>query len=377
MKHVKLVGLALTAAFAAIALLAVAAAGSAAAAGPEWGHCVSVKSKGHYEDSNCTKESFTENKKHVKKYKGHFEWLPGGQSDCVAQTKGKYKDKECTKLDEKNGKAKGKYEKTGGPIFTSEGKSPGILKTTFDLCEKNGEIRTEPYSKKGCEEEGGHPAEEPIFVECTSEHDSGEASGLNEVKNVHVTFDGCKALGAFPAESEGALGGPKHQAYLESGGGGNVGEHPERITVNVLKGRLGYIEPGPPHVGVLLEPETASGLFTRFLIGSVNLETEVGVGNATEGAYYKPEATGGYDGLISPIEPVNTMTHTFKQVYKLSTEPGHEFENVPSHFEGGHIEGLEDAAKYPFEPTQGSAWSGAGEEIADENTVEGEAEIKG
>ena len=199
------------------------------------------------------------------------------------------------------------------------------------------------------------------------------------MKNVHVVFNGCKALGALPAESEGSLGTPQHQEYLESGGGGNVGANQERITVNVLKGRLGYVNKSAtpePEVGLLLEPETIRGPFTRFLIGTVNLETEVGVGNATEGAFYKPEATGGSDGIISPMTPVNTMTHKFKQIYKLSTEPGHEFENLPSHFEGGQFEGLEDVAKFPFEPSQGTAWSGAGEEITNENTVEGEAEIK-
>lgn len=377
MKHIRIIGLCLVAVFAVVAV----AATSASAAGPEWGHCVPVKSKGHYEDKNCTKEDFKESKSGKRTYKGKFEWAPGASVACFPQKQGKYKDSGCTELDEKKGKAKGKYEKTGGPKFTSEGTSPGILKTTFDLCEKGGEDRTEPYSRKGCEEAGGTPSEEPIFVECTSEHDSGEASGLNEVKNVNVEFEGCKALGAFPAETEGSEGTPQHKEYIESGGGQSVGSHPERITVNVLKGRLGYINKSAtpePEVGILLEPVAAPGLFTRFLIGIVNLETEVGVGNATEGAYYKPEATGGNDGLISPVTPINTMTHTFKQVYKLNTAPGHEFENVPSHFEGGQFEGLEDAAKYPFEaPAIGSAWSGAGEEIADENTVEGEAEIKG
>ena len=62
MKRVKLIWLAAVAAF---ALTAVAVtAGSASAAEPEWGHCVPVKSKGHYEDGNCTKEDFKENKKH-------------------------------------------------------------------------------------------------------------------------------------------------------------------------------------------------------------------------------------------------------------------------------------------------------------------------
>ena len=102
MKRVKLIWLAVMAAF---ALTAVAVtAGSASAAEPEWGHCVSVKSKGHYEDSNCTKEDFKENKKHVKKYKGKFEWDSGAAAACFGQKHGKYKDAGCTELRRKEGR---------------------------------------------------------------------------------------------------------------------------------------------------------------------------------------------------------------------------------------------------------------------------------
>ena len=131
-KRVKLIWLASLAAFALTAVAVTAT--SASAAEPEWGHCVAVKSKGHYEDSNCSKEAFTENKKHVKKYKGKFEWDSGAAAACYAQKHGKYKDSGCTELDEKKGSPKGKYEKTGGPKFTGEG-GAGVLHTFLYECQ--------------------------------------------------------------------------------------------------------------------------------------------------------------------------------------------------------------------------------------------------
>ena len=74
-----------------------------------------MKSKGHYEDSNCAKEDFKENKKHEKKCKGKFEWDSGAAAVCFAQKHGKYKDAGCTGLDEKKGAAQGQIRKTGSP----------------------------------------------------------------------------------------------------------------------------------------------------------------------------------------------------------------------------------------------------------------------
>ena len=127
----------------------------------------------------------------------------------------------------------------------------------------------------------------------------------------------------------------------------------------------------------------------------------VGVGTAARGAFYE-EANGtpnGSDGVISPILPVNQMTHTFTQNYRTEaikpyeavscpishtcpkgTEAlfGQEDEdvfNLPTHFEGGRPEVLED-----WDLAGGvnsTAWSPASEEITNVNTVEGEVEIKG
>ena len=385
-KHVKLFGLCVVAVF---ALLAVALAGSASAAEPEWGRCVSVKSKGHYEDGNCTKEDFKENKAHEKKYKGKFEWLPGAQSDCVAQKKGKYKDAGCTELDEKNGKAKGKFEKTGGGKFEGNG-GAGVLQEEFFECElANGKTTPVkgPHSQCTGELYGFHAVIREIHIECSKEHATGEAVGAAEVANVKVTFTGCNFSG-IPANSPGAPAG--------------------EIRTNTLKGRLGYIHKATHEVGVLLGPATPGELFAEVELPEVELLIHVGVGSATEGAFYE-EANGaptGNDGIISPITPVNQMTPTFTQNYRTETiepyepvscpvshtcplgdktvggQPVQDLLNIPSHLEGGPLEALEEWQNNTGEPPYegcgcSTQWSPASEEITNVNTVEGQAEIKG
>jgi len=352
MKRIKTVGLCLVAVFAFGAL----AASAAQAAGPEWGRCASVK-KGFYSDSNCT----TRDEKKGKP-KGKFEWLPGAQSDCVEQKDGKYKDSKCETEDVKKGKPKGKYEKTGGGKFTAEA-GEGVLRASIYEC-RNGSGRVQ-VSRKNPECEEFENNIEEIGVECTSEHATGEATGTSEVANVSVRFKGCQLFG-IPAETHGLASG--------------------EIQVQTLKGRLGYINKSAtpePEVGVQLEP-AAGGLFAEFELEEVPLTTRVGVGNATAGAFYEPEATGGYDGVISSITPINKMTHTFTQPYRVQITKGviptccglgNKVENVPSHFEGGHIELLETYLENTEENFK-EMWSPAGQELTNTNTVEGEAEIK-
>ena len=235
MKRVKLIWLGALAAFALTAVAVTAA--SASAAEPEWGHCVSVKSKGHYEDSNCSKEDFKENKAHVKKYKGKFEWVPGAAAACFAQKHGKYKDAACTEEDLKKGAPKGKYEKTGGPKFTGEG-GAGVLKTGQYECQEEGggsEYVAVPRSSPTCEE---YRNDGEGTVECETEHASGEASGTDEVSDVSVRFKGCTSFGD-PATTHGLPAG--------------------EIETNKLKGHLGYINKAKQEVGVLLEPSNAGG----------------------------------------------------------------------------------------------------------------------
>ncbi len=399
MRHLKLIGLCLVAVF---ALAAVAATASASAAEPEWGACVPAK-KGHYEDSNCAKEKFTE-KKGVKKYSGKYEWKAGAPAttECVAKKHGNYLTSACNTEKEKKGvpeEHKGKYEKIGAK-FTAAG-GAGVLTTDFTSCVLGAYEGLAP--REDCENEADgkrgwfNTAIKPK-VECQSEHATGEAAGSDEVANVSVRFTGCTAEGA-PATTPGLPAG--------------------EIQTSILKGRLGYINKSAtpqPEVGVLLEPASAGGQFAEFeVLGGETFE-HVGVGKVTpaqcgdgnrlcSGSYYEETGPGvptGHDGIISPILPINQMTHTFTQDYRIEkTEPywpndcqqhggpdkcvdffgGAEpanFKNIPSHFEGGPLEALEvwnvEAGE---EPLSGSDWESGGEEITNVNTVEGEAEIKG
>ena len=383
MKRVKLIWLAALAAF---ALSAVAiSAPSASAAEPEWGHCVPVKSKGHFEDGNCTKEDFKENKKHERKYKGKFEWDATAAAACYPQKHGHYEDSGCTKekFKEKNGvkSYKGKYEKTGGSKFEGNG-GAGVLSTVLIECTNEKEEYVQrPREQCASENEEGAATQgyssgiEPAKVECTSEHATGEATGTDEVGNISVRFKGCTYNG-IPATTKGLPAG--------------------EIQVNPLKGRLGYINKASHEVGVLLEPATAGGEFAEFELLDGEAVFHVGVGNAVSGAFWEePENPGvpsGHDGIISPITPVDQMTPTFTQNYRVEhkevpcpaktwcgeegTNPVLEEVNTPSHFEGGQLEVLEN-----YGDLTGFGvileWASAGQEITNVNTVEGEAEIKG
>ena len=381
-KRVKLTWLAAIAVFALSAAALTAAAASAAE--PEWGHCVSVKSKGHYEDSNCSKEAFTENKKHVKKYKGKFEWDPGAAAVCFAEKHGKYKDAACTEEDLKKGEPKGKYEKTGGPKFTGEG-GAGVLHARIRKCEIEEEgvkgLEGKQLPREDCSG-AGNPEYDPngegfggannLAVECASEHATGEATGSDEVGNVSVSFKGCTSFG-FPAQTHGLPAG--------------------EIQTDSLKGRLGYISKATHEVGVLLEPSTAGGEFAEFEALEGDILEHVGVGNATAGAAYEETGPGnptGHDGVMSPITPVGQMTHTFTQNYRAEEDQQPcpqamcqkpelpSWINVPSRFEGGQLEALETFFKVPVDtPEFTTEWSPAAEEVTNVNTVEGNAEIKG
>ena len=135
-------------------------------------------------------------------------------------------------------------------------------------------------------------------VECKTEHATGEASGTDEVTDVNVTFKGCVAATGYPATSPGHT--------------------PGEIVTFQLKGRLGYINKANHEVGVLLQPATAGGLFAEFEIGEEPGEIleKVGVGNSTE-VRHEELGTTGNDGVISPITPVNHMSHTFTQNYRI------------------------------------------------------------
>jgi hypothetical protein len=330
MRHLRMVGLALVAVF---AMAAVAA--TSASALPEWGECV-AKAGGKFTDSNCTKKATLTNP-------GSFEWKKG------------------TELKPRHFHG----ENVG---------SGGVLISKFRACfkeEGKGQLAGRVTRAK-CKEIKGEEVhfEEPILVECEHEENTGEALGAKSIANVFVKFTGCKVFGSTPCSN-----------------GPGVGE----ITVNPLKGELGYINKLEKKVGVLLTPVTAKGEFAKFNCAG-QLETVVGVGNKTEGAEYvkgtkypsgcsgacpgatpEEETHGGYDGIISPVTPVNTMTSTLTQVYTVNPVT---VANIPSHFEGKHIELLEDYLYNPSEPAVTEMWSRAGEEITNTNTTAEPGEIK-
>jgi hypothetical protein len=295
---------------AAVFAMAAVLATSASAL-PEWGQCfVQAKHEGKYANSSCTVKA----KKVSEKFTGGFEW------------------RKSTEVTQKN------FE--GGNVG-----SGGVLTSDFQLCE--GGNNPEGRHPGKCRE-GESEAFAAVSVECTAEHNTGVESGTKEVKNIAVIFTGCKSLG-FPCSNT-----------VEA----------EKILVNTLKGTLGYINKAKKEVGLMLEPIIKKGAFANFTCGP--LAVVVGVGNEKEGAAYSPEKTGGYDGIISPITPVNTMTAHFTQIYTMNAT----FENIPSKFEGKHIELLESYLYNPEKPTFSSKWSKAGQTLTNETTGEVEAEIK-
>ncbi len=375
MRHVRMLGLCLVAVFALVAV----AASSASAAEPEWGHCI-AKKKSVYSDSNCQNVA---TKHGLPDHKGAYEWIPGSES-CYPMKKGTYTESACLTVATKHGLPdhKGSYEKTGGGKFTSAG-GAAVLKMELISCvTENGPVYVQ-VPREDCVGEGDDHEGYEYFsavVECEGEHASGESTGTDEVTNVSVRFTGCASFGV-PATSEGLPAG--------------------EIQVNPLKGRLGYIAgkgTATPTVGVLLEPATAGGEFAKFGVLEGWDEVHVGVGNATTGAFYEgaktPGVPNGHDGIISPIVPVDQMTHTFTQKYKgeESEVPCPEncpasfdgkmpqYQNVPGKFEGGQLEALEgylssSKERWATEP-EAIDWGSVDQEVENTNTVEGEAEIK-
>jgi hypothetical protein len=118
----------------------------------------------------------------------------------------------------------------------------------------------------------------------------------------------------------------------------------------------------------------------------------VGAGNEKEGAAHTAsgcdqecpgtlpaaEKNGGFDGVISPIKPVNEMTSTYTQEYKVTnTTPFSEcVENTPNKLETvSHIDVLESET-FGVANKVALMWSCSGEEITNVNTPTEAGEIK-
>lgn len=351
MRHVRMLGLCL------VAAMAVAALGASSAfAGAEFGKC-EAKPGGNYKDANCTEKA-------KPKGSGSYEWRKGSELPPVKFT----------------GASEGEtqFETTGGVLFAS-----------YDVCSgakheySNGYIEYESIewgrmTRAACAEKTlpwglpGNKGERRLGagtgVLCSAETSTGETVGKNSVEHVHVTFTGCAALGVYPCSNAG----------------------PEEIKTEELKGKLGYISKSGHEAGIVLEPAHGK-VFASFRCPEITAFIGVGVGNNKEGAEFtssgcigpcvgttpEEEKHGGYHGIISPIRPVNKMTSSFTQEYKVETDEGH-YLNASKAFEGKHIDELESYLENE-ERKESTMWSSAGEEITNTNTLQPtgeEGEIK-
>jgi hypothetical protein len=358
MRRIRMVGLCLVAMFAVSALVASAAQ----AQSPEWGRCEKAKG-GKYKEKACLTEATQKNGKYTGKYEWHSlkeEEEKYREPRCLKQAKGNYTESECKTVAEKKGKPdhKGSYEKYG-PYFTGAG-GTGVLNEVVEQCYKEG-IGGEDFvneTKAECDhlnngENNGRGAE---YVECASEQNNGRAVGVDEVEHVLVTFKGCEFSGSVACSNTS-----------------NEGE----VITHSLKGHLGYLEKSasPPKVGIQLEPETAGGDFASVVecAGSV-VKITVGVGNATEGMYYKGT---GHDSIIAPVTPIDAPATGFVEAFNGNGEAA---ENEPDQFEGegSTIHRLEQTTTLEFQPgvPRHGQWSNAGESIRNLSSTEGTVEIR-
>jgi hypothetical protein len=378
-RHVRMLGLCL------VAALALGAYAVSSASALEWGKCENIGSGGNYAGPNCSKSE-----KATPKGTGEYEW------------------RKATEVAEKR-VAEGKTANV--PFSGGSVGGGGVLTTGLRSCmSSESEFVYLHVTRQACEEAGGNEemisTSEPLYVECANETNTGEAEGKNKVANVHVLFTGCAALGVIPCNSES----------METG----------EIATGTLKGKLGWINKAAKEVGVVLEPAQKHGSFAEFECGGGFIGTVVGVGNKKEGSEYVqgeqypegcygaaktenvpvyeeryneeteeyeqvevgretvrvpggcPGATpseekhGGYDQIISPITPVNTMTSEFEQVF--TDEAEFPWRNLPSNLEGKHLSALEDIIINSA--GQRSQWSPAGEVVTNVNTPEEAGEIK-
>jgi hypothetical protein len=271
-----------------------------------------AKAGGKYTDSNCTKKGTLKNP-------GNFEWV------------------KATSLPNKS------FSGAGGA---------GILTIADRTCSGKEEFSERTAE---CEAHGVEAGAAPQ-VECEKETAIGEVTGTKEVTNVVVKFQGCKILGSLPCSNTAVEG---------------------QIQVNVLKGKLGYINKAKKEVGISLTPKATKGEFAKFDCGGI-FGTVVGPDPKVKGesAPVYPGLKGGGNAIISPIEPVNTMTTKYTQTYTVNEAA----ENIPNKFEGGPLQVLEAYIFLPEHPKVSSLWSKAGESITNVNTLEPEGEegeIKG
>jgi hypothetical protein len=324
-RHVRMLGLCL------VATLALGAYAVSSASALEWGKCEKLETAtGNYTGPNCTKAE-----KAKPKGTGIYEWR---------------KDAEIAE-----------------PVIEGETSSGSILYSSVEHCVIGGESQT--ITRQACAERGGEREYRgTVDVECATERIYGGIDGpnfgtKNGLKGISLTFRGCNLGGVVPCESPG------------------TNEEPGKIFVGTLSGKLGWLNKSTKEVGVQLESAVKRGVVAHFTCPGVGIASTIGVGNKKEGTAWtstgcvgpcpgttpEEEKHGGYDGFISRITPVNVMTSTYTQESKVEEPEGYSY-NIPSSFEGKHIEELENRIYEPNSETgreeigTGSAWDTTGEE---------------
>jgi hypothetical protein len=275
---------------------------------------------------------------------------------CEPKTGGKYSNSNCTT---KAKKGAGAYEWLNAEHFSgavkefsngSGEKTPAVLTSRFIACFTGYERLPK------CREDEKEEEYATVKIECEEVYDNGEFSSKSdkEVRNVHVTFKECKGIGTECTNT--ATAGV--------------------IETNLLEGTLGYIKKtAPKEVGVDIKPQSGS-IFAEFHCGG-QIGTVVGGAKATEGPAHPP--SGGGDGIIGTVTPINEMTSTISQAFVVNEET---FENIPNKFEGKPVQVLEDYLTFLGNPGHGSKWSAAGEAVSVHNSCkackagEGVGEVK-
>jgi hypothetical protein len=291
---------------AALGVAAITAAGASAL--PEFGKCeVSPTHEGKYTDKACVKKA----KAVGGKFTGEFEW----------HTSITFKE---NVRDFSNG--------------TGEA-TPSTLTSIFNECRPS-EEKLAKCREGETEERFG-----PIKVECEGIFDQGEFStkSAKEVRNIHTTFTGCKALGV-PCTNTGVAG---------------------TVETNLLKGTVGYIKKAAPkEVGVSIMPQSGKE-FAKFTCGA-EIQIQVGEAVEKEGPAYPTK--GGGDSVIGVVTPLNEMVSSFKQAFTANEETS---ENIPSKLEGKPLDVLENFFTNLGAIGHGSKWSPAGETVTVNNSCKG------
>jgi hypothetical protein len=279
-RHVRMLGLCLTAMFVVAAVAAVGASASL----PEWGGCEPTP-RGKYTDGACVHKAA-----HRNSAEGKYEWYTGEEFGRV--------NREVIHEPPTQLKHYWLEGHSGTTIFsTTSGKAITCGAGTENMQLQNPETETI-----------GGQEERPTY------EIHGSTKG---VKQVFMTFTEC--------ESEGQ---PCTSNNSEEGDVSNEGAWIFETGEDPI-GKVGFVNSEKGEVGLSLTTIAKTTKDKKQVLFKANCKGEVGtveIGGETQGK----------NAVISLIAPTNTMTTAFTQIYSQGA-PG---EQVPSSFEGKHEEAL-------------------------------------